>query len=103
MKYLITESQFMGLALRRNLGELPNYIRSSYKWLSPPAFNSFEEYLDRVIFSSTRDYVSDFIGKGVDYETYDSISFKFMQYVSAVVINEYYDEIFNHYKNYKWV
>ena len=95
MKYIITENQLIALELRRNLNELPKYISSTYQWLNPKAFNNFDEFLDRVIFSATRDYVGEFINHNV--ENYDSIRAKFQFYVKEVVMDEFYDRIFLHY------
>ena len=62
MKYIITESQLKNLRIRRNIPtELRKYITSSFEWLNPKAFNNFDEFLERVIFSATRDYVGAFI------------------------------------------
>lgn len=91
MKYIITENQLITLELRRNLNELPKYISSSYQWLNPKAFDNFDEFLDRVIFSATRDYVGEFIGHNT--EKYDVIKSKFQFYVRELVMKEYYDKI----------
>lgn len=47
------------LGLSRRMGELPRYIRSTYNWLNAKAFINFEEFVDRVVFSTTRDFVAD--------------------------------------------
>ena len=90
MRYIITESQYKNLKLRRNLDVLPKFISSTYKWLNPKAFNDFEEFLDRVVFSATRDFVSEF---NEDIENYErSVAF-FQKIVKDIVYNQYYDEI----------
>lgn len=90
MKYIITESQYKNLKLRRNLDVLPKFITSTYKWLNPQAFNDFEEFLDRVVFSATRDFVSEF---NDDIKNHDrSVAF-FQKIVKDIVYNQYYDEI----------
>jgi len=96
MKIIITESQFVNLELRRNLNRLPQYIRSTYNWLNPKAFKDFDEFLERVIFSASRDYTSEFIVNKDDYYTmWESLKL----IVRDIVINQYYDEILNYYNS----
>lgn len=94
MKILITESQLSNLLLRRNIDELPKFIRSTYKWLNPLAFYGFDDFLDRVIFSTTRDFISDFMEKGSDYE---KLIDNLQPVVSEIIMNDYYDEILEYY------
>lgn len=90
MKIIITEQQYKNLKLKRNLDVLPKFISSTYKWLNPQSFNDFEEFLDRVIFSATRDFVAEF---NEDVENYErSVAF-FQKMVKDIVYNQYYDEI----------
>jgi hypothetical protein len=96
MKIIITESQFVNLELRRNLNRLPQYIRSTYNWLNPKAFKDFDEFLERVIFSASRDYTSEFIVNKDDYYTmWESLKL----IVRDIVMNQYYDEILNYYNS----
>lgn len=90
MRYIITESQYKNLKLRRNLDVLPKFISSTYKWLNPKAFYDFEEFLDRVVFSATRDFVAEF---NDDIENYESTVAYFQKIVKDIVYNQYYDEI----------
>lgn len=96
MRYIITETQYKNLKLRRNLDFLPKFISSTYKWLNPKAFNDFEEFLDRVIFSTTRDFVGDFIENP---DEYDVLINKIEPTVREMVMGQYYDEILNYYTN----
>lgn len=96
MKIIITESQFVNLELRRNLNLLPQYIRSTYNWLNPKAFKDFDEFLERVIFSASRDYTSEFIVNKDDYY----IMWELLKpIVRDIVMNQYYDEILNYYNS----
>lgn len=96
MKIIITESQFVNLELRRNLNRLPQYIRSTYNWLNPKAFKDFDEFLERVIFSASRDYTSEFIVNKDDYYTmWESLK----PIVRDIVMNQFYDEIYEYYFN----
>ena len=90
MRYIITESQYKNLKLRRNLDVLPKFISSTYKWLNPKAFYDFEEFLDRVVFSATRDFVAEF---NDDMENYEGTVVYFQKIVKDIVYNQYYDEI----------
>lgn len=96
MKIIITESQFVNLELRRNLNRLPQYIRSTYNWLNPKAFKDFDEFLERVIFSASRDYTSEFIANKDDYYT---IWETLKPIVRDIVMNQFYDEIYEYYFN----
>lgn len=95
MKILITEKQFKNLRLRRSIfDELPKYITSTFKWLNPKAFGNFDEFLNRVIFSTTRDYVGEFVD---DLKDYEKVVDEFEPIVRQMVIDVYYDEILNYF------
>lgn len=95
VKIIITEKQLENLRIRRNLtDELPKYITSTFKWLNPKAFNNFDEFLERVVFSATRDYVGEFIENPEDY---DSFRAKLENTVRDMVMNQYYEEIRNYF------
>jgi len=95
MKIIITEKQFKNLKVRRNIiDELPKYITSTYKWLNPKVFENFDEFLERVIFSSTRDYVGAFIDGPEDYDDLRNI---IEPTVREMVMGRYYDEILDYY------
>lgn len=99
MKYIITERQFKSLKVKRNIfNELPKYITSTFKWLNPKAFNNFDEFLERVVFSATRDYVGDFVENP---DEYDDLRNMIEPTVKNVVLNQYYDEILNHYNSHR--
>lgn len=97
MKYIITERQLRNLKIRRNISdELPKYITSTFKWLNPKAFNNFDEFLERVIFSTTRDYSSDFVDSSEDYE---KVIPQVETIVRDVVMDGYYDDILDYYNS----
>ena len=95
MRIIITENQLGNLRLRRHIiEELPKYITSTFEWLNPRAFSSFDEFLERVIFSASRDYVGAYVSDSEDYySTWDSLK----PIVRDIVMNDYYDEILNYY------
>jgi len=95
MKIIITEKQLKNLRVRRNIiDELPKYITSTFEWLNPKAFINFDEFLERVIFSTTRDYVGAFIDGP---EEYDDLRTMIEPIVRETVIGQYYDEILDYY------
>lgn len=96
MKYVITENQYKFLKGRRNLEKLPNYIRATYKWLNPKAFKDFEEFLNRVVFSATRDFIWEYTDESDDYE---SLTIEFMKTVKKTIMDEYYSEILEYYNS----
>lgn len=78
-----------------HIGELPNFITSTFKWLNAKAFCNFDEFLRRVIFSSTGDYVAE--QDHIDKENYDFVREKFEHFVRHMVVNEFYEEIKKYY------
>ena len=94
MKIIITESQLSNLQLRRNIDELPKFIRSTYRWLNPLAFYGFDDFLDRVIFSTTRDFISNFMDEGSDYE---NLVADLQPVITEIIMNEHYGEILDYY------
>ena len=100
MKIIITERQLGNLRLRRNLPiELPKYITSTFEWLNPKAFKDFDEFLERVIFSASRDYTSAFMGNIENPEDYYSTWESIKPVVRDIVMNQYYDEILDYYNS----
>lgn len=81
----------MDLSIRRRIGSLPSYIKSSYAWLNPKAFVSFDEFIERVIFSTTRDFVADLAVR--PYEEQLDIRDKVYPLVRKMVEDEFMDEI----------
>lgn len=97
MKYIITERQFRNVKIKRGIvDELPKYITSTFKWLNPKAFSNFDEFLQRVIFSTTRDYVGAFIDNPEEfYEIRDRLE----PTVREMVMGRYYGEILDYYNS----
>lgn len=82
---------------RRFRNEFPKFVKSTYKWLNPNAFKNFEEYLDRVIFSSIRDFIAEH-GQYNDYESYEKFIDLFKETANDFIMEYYYDEIYDYYK-----
>ena len=99
MKIIITEKQHKNLQHRRRFDDLlKKYITATYNWLNPAAFESFDEFLERVIFSASRDLASKFKDEG-DTQDYYSIWELLKPIVKDTVMNQYYDEIEDYYNN----
>jgi len=95
MKIIITERQLKNLRVRRNIfDELPKYVTSTFKWLNPKAFNNFDEFIERVIFSATRDYVGEFIDGP---EEFDDLTNMIEPTVRDMVMGRFYNEIVKYY------
>ncbi len=84
------------LRVKRRMDALLDYIEASYDWLSPRRFNNFDDFLERVIFSATRDFVADEIGG--KHEEQLKISEELEPMIMDLVKNHsIYDEIYDHY------
>jgi len=95
VRYIITEKQYDNLKLLRNIHQLPKYIRASYKWLNPRSFYSFEEFVERVIFSATRDFVWEYMDTQEDYE---STTNKVSLHVKDLVDQEFHAELLEYFE-----
>jgi len=91
-RILIEETNL--ISLRRNFHKIPNYIRATYKWLRANSFNNFDEFINRVIFNTTRDFASDYSENFDDYQ--DNIE-KLKDPIKDIIMKEYYDEILEYY------
>jgi hypothetical protein len=75
---------------------LIDYIEASYDWLSPRRFKDFDDFLERVVFSATRDFVADEIGG--EYEEQLKIRDELEPMVLDLIKkHSIYDEIYDHY------
>ena len=83
--------------VKRRLDVLYDYIEHSYDWLSPRAFDDFDHFLRRVVFSATRDFVHDEIGGEYhgQLELRDKLEPQIFEYIKN---NEgIYNDIYDHY------
>ena len=85
--------------IKRRMDALLDYIEHSYDWLSPRRFNNFDEFLKRVVYSATRDFVADHRYEiGGEYED----QLKFREDLEPIVLefikdHPIYDEIYDHF------
>ena len=85
--------------IKRRMDALLDYIEASYDWLSPRRFNNFDEFLKRVVFSATRDFVADHRYEiGGEYED----QLKSREDLEPIILefiknHPIYDEIYDHY------
>ena len=91
IRRILREETEMPPMLRRRLNEIPKYIRSAYKWLNAKAFGSFNEFIKRVIFSTTRDFVGEY-GTNDYYKNLEIID-ELTPYISKIIYDDYLDEI----------
>ena len=82
--------------IKRRMDTLLDYIEASYDWLSPRRFSSFDEFLNRVVFSATRDFLADEMrGEYEDQlEVREDLEPIILEFIKKHPI---YDEIYDHY------
>lgn len=89
------------ISVRRNLIKFPDFVRSTYRWLNCSAFKNFDDYLNRVIFSSIRDFIGE-VRPCREMDLDDDECFEVIKKVGeilkGIIMNEYYDEIFKYYQ-----
>jgi hypothetical protein len=85
------------LTLKRREDALVKHIINSYDWLSPRKFKEFDDFLDKVVFSATRDFIADEI-EG-EYENKWRLRDKFGPIILDYIKKnqDLYDEIYDHY------
>jgi hypothetical protein len=83
--------------VKRRLDVLYDYIEHSYDWLSPRAFDDFDHFLRRVVFSATRDFVHDEIGGEYhgQLELRDKLEPQIFEYIKNN--KGIYNDIYDHY------
>ena len=94
----INESREL-LLVKRRMDALLDYIEHSYDWLSPRAFTDFDDFLKRVAFTATRDFVADHRYEiGGEYEDQLKIRDELEPIVLELIKkHSIYDEIYDHY------
>jgi hypothetical protein len=85
------------LTLKRREEALVTHIINSYDWLSPRKFKEFDDFLDRVVFTATRDFIANEI-EG-EYENNWRLRDKFEPIILDYIKKNpsLYDEIYDHY------
>ena len=82
--------------VKRRMDALIDYVEASYDWLSPRAYDNFNDFLKRVVFSATRDFVHDEIGG--EYEEQLKIREELEPMILELIKrHSIYDEIYDHY------
>jgi hypothetical protein len=82
--------------IKRRMDALLDYIEASYDWLSPRRFGNFDEFLNRVVFSATRDFLADEMGGEYSdqLESREDLEPIILEFIKNHPI---YDEIYDHY------
>ena len=94
---LVTESEVPVYIRRRLLEELPNFIRNTYEWLAPWTFNSYEEYMSKIIFNVVRE-ISSSLGDAT-YEEMMKIREKIEPMITNYIVDNFSDEIEEYYSD----
>lgn len=92
----MNESKEM-ILVKRRMHLLDEYIEHAYDWLSPRRFNDFDDFLERVVYSSTRDFIADEIGG--EFEGQLKLRDKLEPLVFNYIKNNegLYNDIYDHY------
>lgn len=92
---MLNESKEMAIVKRR-IEKLYDYIIDRAHWLVPSRFRDFEEYLRRVIFSATRDFIANEIGGR--YQDQDELREELDSMILELIMDHpIYDEIYDYY------
>jgi hypothetical protein len=92
---LVTESEIPLYIKRRLFDFLPRYVRDTYEHLAPWSFNSYDEYMSRIIFNVIRE-ISNFSGD-LNYEEVMKMREKIEPYITKYVEEHFSDEIEEYY------
>jgi hypothetical protein len=91
IRRILREEVNESTVVRRRLDELPKHIKSSYKWLDPKRFGNFDEFLNRVIFQTVRDFSSEL---GIqDYERLLEVREEIKPFVTQYINDNYLEDI----------
>ena len=82
-------------AFKRRMYELPKFIRATKNWLNAKAFDSFGEFIERVIFATTRDFSAEFSIE--DYDQLEEFRNKIGGVIRNYILDNYMDEIKEYY------
>jgi hypothetical protein len=82
--------------IRRRTDLLDKYIKSTYNWLNPKAFKDFDEFIERVVFSTVRDITSMELNIN-DYDELLKVRNDITKHVEDIVNTKYRDEIKKYY------
>jgi hypothetical protein len=84
--------------LKRRLSFFPDYVYLSYVWLNPKAFEDFDEFLDRVVFNTTIDLITnEYEFTRNDINQINAIQTEIEPYVREYILKNHIDEIRDYY------
>ena len=95
IKEVVNENE-ESIQIKRRLHELPKYIREAYYWLDPRRFFDFDEFIQRVIFSTVRDFTNQEMEEK-DYDKLLELREKLKPMIEKFIMNEFRDEIYEYY------
>ena len=73
------------------------YVRSTYIWLRPQAFEDYNSFFHRITFSALSYFLS--AEMDLDYDTLDKIRYESIPFITEFVEKEYGDEIRKYFDN----
>jgi hypothetical protein len=86
----------------RRLNDLDKYIKSAYLWLDKGSFKNFEEFFERVVFSTTRDFIGDVLSEDdLTYEEIVKIREEVEVYINKIIVDNYLLELEAYYFGHK--
>jgi DNA-directed RNA polymerase subunit RPC12/RpoP len=94
---LVIESEIPVYLKRRLFEWLPKFIRDTYESLAPWSFNSFDEYMERIIFNVVRE-ISNSSGEE-NYEEIMKMREKLEPVISKYIVDNFSDEIEEYYSD----
>jgi hypothetical protein len=95
IKEVVNENE-ESIQIKRRLHELPKYIREAYYWLDPRRFFDFDEFIQRVIFSTVRDFTNQEMEEK-DYDKILELREKLKPMIEKFIMKEFRDEIYEYY------
>ena len=95
MQLMMGINESTEIAFKRRMHELPKFIRATKNWLNAKTFDSFGEFIERVIFATTRDFSAEF---GIeDYDQLEEFRNKIGAVIRNYILDNYMDEIKEYY------
>lgn len=81
--------------LKRRIDDIYPALRNEYTWLDPSRFDTFEQYLERVIFGTVRDFSGEL--ETTDYDTQLNTREEIEPIIRDYIINNYLEELRDYY------
>ena len=86
---------------KRRIPQLPMYVKSAYSFLNARNFDSFDEFLNRVVFTTTRDFIQQEFDPYEYYYGHIELAQEIIIYVRSYINKYFLEDIKDYYNNYK--